>query len=293
MSEDQYAERKRLTFAQAEGVEPLATQLETKQLSKELRALLWAVIYGSMDQCRGRDGTRPVITDPWRNLLLERHVFVDHEMADEFNDSFVFHRDRLKTIFANGDHVQVLGFAQWLLRNPKTPPPVFVSIPVALKQARAAYVVVGRNTIVPIASDQERQAIDKAFADVATTEFGGARSHLRNAATELTAGRYPESVRESIHAVESVARVLDPSANTLDPALATLARSQTIHPALRAGFGRLYGFTNDEEGIRHPLLDEPVAAVDEADALYMLGSCASFASYLINKARQNGLLDKK
>jgi hypothetical protein len=37
--------------------------------------------------------------------------------------------------------------------------------------------------------------------------------------------------------------------------------------------------------------DEPVAQVDETDALYMLGSCAASVSYLINKARQAGLLD--
>jgi hypothetical protein len=48
--------------------------------------------------------------------------------------------------------------------------------------------------------------------------------------------------------------------------------------------------TSDEKGIRHALLDEPVARVDETDALYLLGSCAAFVSYLINKARQAGLL---
>jgi hypothetical protein len=63
-----------------------------------------------------------------------------------------------------------------------------------------------------------------------------------------------------------------------------------IHPALGKGFGSLYGFTSDEKGIRHALLDEPAAQVDETDALYMLGSCASFVSYLINKARHEGLL---
>jgi hypothetical protein len=63
-----------------------------------------------------------------------------------------------------------------------------------------------------------------------------------------------------------------------------------VHPALRNGFGNLYGFTSDEKGIRHPLLEKPDAQVDETDALYMLGSCAAFVSYLINKARHARLL---
>jgi hypothetical protein len=50
--------------------------------------------------------------------------------------------------------------------------------------------------------------------------------HLRlpaQAAEELTAGHYADSVRESIHAVESVARVLEPSA-VLSKALAELGK---------------------------------------------------------------------
>jgi hypothetical protein len=66
--------------------------------------------------------------------------------------------------------------------------------------------------------------------------------------------------------------------------------SAGIHGALKTGFSSLYGFTSDEKGIRHPLLLETKAQVDETDALYMLGSCAAFVSYLINKARGSGLI---
>ena len=56
------------------------------------------------------------------------------------------------------------------------------------------------------------------------------------------------------------------------------------------GFAAIYGFTSDEKGIRHPLLDDHTAKVDETDALFMIGACAAFVSYLINKARAAGLL---
>jgi hypothetical protein len=69
-----------------------------------------------------------------------------------------------------------------------------------------------------------------------------------------------------------VARALEPEAQKLGPALSKLEKSVRVHPALRKGFGSLYGFTSDEKGIRHALLDEPMAQVDETDALYMLGS---------------------
>ena len=143
--------------------------------------------------------------------------------------------------------------------------------------------------ISPIGSEAEREAIAKAFADLVDAEFEGARAHLRNAAQHLTAGEFADSVRESIHAVEATARVLEPSA-ALNSALGRLENSAKIHKALKHGFSSLYGYTSDEKGIRHPLLDDGTARVDETDALFMIGACASCVSYLINKARTAGLL---
>jgi hypothetical protein len=51
----------------------------------------------------------------------------------------------------------------------------------------------------------------------------------------------------------------------------------------------LYAYTSDEKGIRHALIDDSAAKVDETDALFMFGACAAFVSYLIGKARVNGL----
>jgi hypothetical protein len=177
-----------------------------------------------------------------------------------------------------------------VLRHEDKPLQLEIDVANALRKSRAAYAVFESDTIIPIGSDAERETLARAFTDLAASEFNGSRAHLRNAGSELTAGNYGPSIRESIHAVEAVARVLEPGAETLGPALSKLEKSARIHSALRKGFSNLYGFTSDENGIRHALLDEPVAQVDETDALYMLGSCAAFVSYLINRARQAGLL---
>jgi hypothetical protein len=117
-----------------------------------------------------------------------------------------------------------------------------------LAHERAASRIVDGDTIVPIGSEAELATIKRAFVDLTATEFHGARSHLRYAAEELTAGHYADSVRESIHAVESVAKVLEPSAKLLSTALASLEKSAYIHPARKSGFDKLYGYTNDERG---------------------------------------------
>jgi hypothetical protein len=143
-----------------------------------------------------------------------------------------------------------------------------------------------------VGSEAERQTIERAFLDLNSVEFQGARAHLRKAAERLTEGKYADSVRESVNAVEATARVLGPS-DALKSALTQLEKSVKIHPALKHGFGNLYGYTRDEEGIRHPRLDDGTANVDETDALFMIGACAAFVSYLINKARAAGLLSKR
>ncbi len=89
--------------------------------------------------------------------------------------------------------------------------------------------------------------------------------------------------------MESVVRVLEPKGD-FSKALAKLDAKAKIHSALRSGFNSIYGFTSDEKGIRHPLTDDTVAKADETDALFMVGACAAFVSYLINKSRVAGLL---
>jgi len=57
-----------------------------------------------------------------------------------------------------------------------------------------------------------------------------------------------------------------------------LEKKERLHPALKDGFTKLYGYTNDDDGIRHAMLDEP--NIDQSDAKYFLLSCTSFINYL-------------
>jgi hypothetical protein len=286
----EYEDRKRLTFEQAEGAEPLPSQLKLGEISPELRSRLWAIFHDLLAEARA-DYPHDALDGELVQVLRDWHVVRRFRAADEFNPSYQHWVERLKPIFLEGHYTKMLGFVQWVLRHEDKPLLLERDVANALRKSRSAYAVFEGDAIVPIGSDAERETLGRAFADVAASEFNGARMHLRNAGSELMASNYGPSIRESIHAVEAVARVLEPGTQTLGPALSKLEKSVRIHPALAKGFSSLYGFTSDEKGIRHALLDEPVAQVDETDALYMLGSCAAFVSYLINKARQAGLLD--
>ncbi len=284
-SDDAYADRKRLTFEQAEGFEPLPAQLRLKEISKELSALLWAIVYHST-----RVGLEQYILAPnWTTILFDYHVTRRYKAADEYYNDTRLLDPLLKSTLLSEDYIRVFGFLQFVLRHRSRPLGLAEKLDAVLVATRAAYRILDGNTIIPIGSDAELKTLERAFADLDASEFRGARAHLREAGAALTAANYSASIRESIHAV---ARTLGPE-NELRKSLARLERVTAIHGSLREGFVKIYGYTSDEQGIRHPLLDAQAARVDETDALFMIGACAAFVSYLISKARSAGLLNEK
>jgi hypothetical protein len=154
-----------------------------------VRVLLWEVIYSNVRRSWSGGGSG-FLTRPWEKIFYDKHVYRDHQPADEFYNVAKNLVEGLKTVFLHGDYTQVLGFVQWLLRRPDTPYDMADRIEAALQESGAAYSVFDRDTIVPIGSDAERETLVCAFADVSASEFNGARAHLRNAGSELTAGSY-------------------------------------------------------------------------------------------------------
>lgn len=288
MDDDEIARRKKLTFAQAEGAEPLPVQLQRTEVSPQLRAVVWDYIYRELNRTSRRE-MYSYVGDPWKGALNSLHVLFYHKPADEFDSSFNNAADAAKAAVMDSDWIKFYGWIQHLLRV--KPTPQFADmINKILIYSRSPYRVIDKEVLCPIGSDEEAQTVTRAFRDLNKVKnLAGGREHLKAAAQELSAGHFADSVRESMHAVESVVRVLEP-AGEFSKALAKLEASTNIHGALKKGFVAIYGFSSDEQGIRHPLLDKAAPDVDEADAIFMIGACSAFVSYLVNKARSAGLL---
>lgn len=110
--------------------------------------------------------------------------------------------------------------------------------------------------VAPISSAKEVETVQSAIRD---DTFPGASAHLK-AALDLLSRKtdpdYRNSIKESISAVESVSCAIAGSASaTLGTALKELSKNHALHPALRDSFLKLYGYTSDEDGIRHAMLE--------------------------------------
>ena len=282
---DKPADRRSISFAQAEGVDPMPSQLALRTISKELRLALWD--YWHQILVRAKSNTSYDIVGPVHSLMRRKHVYFDQKPADEFKPNRTTVSDVMKATIFSANYVQVYGLMEFLVRNGGAHHTDGLNN--IFEEYRAPYRIVD-GSVVPFASEHEGQAIQKAFLELRRAGLDAAREHLKASASHLSSGDFAASIRESMHAVESVARKLDGSAE-LSKALARLEKSAGIHAALKRGFSAIYGYTSDEKGIRHPLIDDPNAKVDESDALFMIGACASFVTYLIGKSRTAGILD--
>ncbi len=140
--------------------------------------------------------------------------------------------------------------------------------------------------LTPITSPVEVAAIEKAVIDLGVEEHFGARLHLLTALEFLGQKPRPDyrnSIKESISSIESIVnRIAGTNGNGISDALDRISEKHPMHRALKASFKSLYGYSSDENGIRHSILEE--SSIGYEEAAFMLIACSAFASFLIAKS---------
>lgn len=154
---------------------------------------------------------------------------------------------------------------------------------VVLTEEKAGYRMVD-GMIIPITNKHELDALKKALK----TEYESVNQHIAKAVSLYSKRKNPDyenSIKESISAVEAMCCIitgLTGAQATLGIAIKKLRDNGIhIHRAMESAFSSLYGYTSDENGIRHGGIDFKNAPAE--DAKYMLISCSAFVNYLIEK----------
>ena len=140
------------------------------------------------------------------------------------------------------------------------------------------------NLVVPITNKVELKTIEEAKS----IPYDSVRTHVSKALAlyaDRKAPDYENSIKESISAVEAMCCIitgLTGTQATLGAAIKKLKDNGVhIHRAMESAFSSLYGYTSDENGIRHGGIDFTNAPAE--DAKYMLISCSAFVNYLMEK----------
>ena len=127
----------------------------------------------------------------------------------------------------------------------------------------------------------EQQEVDE-IEHALETALGPVRTHLRRALELLSSRETPDyrnSIKESISAVESLAAIAaGANKGTLGKLIKKLEDEIQLHPALTTAFSSLYGYTSDEGGIRHALMESESVRFD--DAKFFLVVCSAFINFV-------------
>jgi len=271
-------------FSQRLGLKPSEQVIQTSSMNSELRNSLWNAlhfaIWESDDFMHHRFGKMPRI-DSLSKILWFRYF---KKPVDEI-PSYGYQNRSERILKIIREHFflvpwnEVYEFLEFIVEvERKATPKLAEFLNKTLEQEMSGFRFIG-NILSPVTGDQERLMLEAAIVDPRFTAVG---SHLERALAMLahrTDPDYRNSIKESMSAVEAMARIIaDDEKATLGQALKMLKKNRDLHPTLLDGFSKLYGYTSDENGVRHAMMEEP--DLNQDDAKYFLLSCTSFVNYL-------------
>lgn len=282
---------RKLLFSQRVGLAPIEPPLQLNAISDELRIALWNALCVSVFNQFSTSGTFRALRSGSEVRDSNLWPLLSELWADHFNRPLDEIPDRwdklygvLREWFFKTEWDQVFDLIEFV--GGRVPDEFVDHLSTlandALERFNSGYRFIG-GAFVEITSEQELGEVDAALS----APFATVRQHLKRA-LELLADRakpdYRNSIKESISGVEALAREVsgEPKA-TLGDLLKVLEREKRLHPALAGAFAKLYGYTNDADGIRHSLTDE--GNLTAADARFMLVTCSAFVHYVIDTVR--------
>jgi len=276
-------------FSERLGHKPIRNSIQIDGINDGLKNGLWNAFYGayflsSKGEFEGAidDINLKFFAHVWNNFLKRR--------IDDMPDWWYFLKSSFKSFFFKCKWWEVYDFLEFIASNDpdsQRRQNLTQNCNSIMERELAGFRFVDVQ-ISPITSEQEITEIEEAL-----DTSNQVNTHLKQAIAHLSNKEKPDyrnSVKESISAVEGICKLItnNPKA-TLSSAINEMEMKQIIklHPDLRDALKKIYSWTNDDEGIRHALKDDPT--LDAEDAKYMLIVCSAFVNYLKVKAIKAGI----
>lgn len=276
-----------LTFGKRFGLEPINIPFQIDNIDKTLRIELWNAHYIFIHESieHGDKYLKDALTPIYKLVWI--HFF--KEPFDDFPRYEFQVGNYIRHFIESGSWYKVYEYFEFMFVNLKD---VYSFkkkeyedyINEILRRNNSGYTL-SNNKFIPITNKTEINEIERAQKISKKYNLNGIQEHL-NASIELLSQKpnpdYRNSIKESVSMVEAISRIIEPSANTLGKALNKLDQKNKINGSLKAGFEKLYAYSNDKNGIRHALMEDE--NIDVEDARFFLVSCSAFSNYLIEKA---------
>jgi hypothetical protein len=251
-------------------------------MDDELRNSLWSAlqmnIWQHVQLSRYSGKTFFDLNDEIYTLFVRLWLHYFKRPVDNLRDDWMSTINSLRVNFFNWEWYEVYDFVEFIANNyPYNDRDSFISICNSYMERECSAYRFVDGLITRITDEEEVSEIELALQKT----DGPVRTHLRRALELLSDRKKPDyrnSIKESISAVESLTAVVLGQKGTLGQLIKKLEDEIGLHPALRAAFSSLYGYTSDESGIRHAILESK--AVNFEDAKFFLVACSAFANFV-------------
>lgn len=272
----------RLNFSQRNGLVELPSQLQLRKVSESHRRLIEFAIFKEMRES-WKFGKQPnYLVGNWLRFAEDFHVVFLGKRIPEFRSLTTVFQNEISSVCFETKYSKLFDFLEFLVGHDDISLNLKNKIAQSFFETRSAYRM-HDGQVIAVGNHEQAEALTLAFSDAEQFGARAARTHLRSASTALKNEKWADCVRESINAVEATVRKIDAGAHSVDAALKAIEKRGHLHPALKKALNTLYGYTSDEEGVRHSLVFEEEAKVDETDSLFMLGACSVFVSFLLRR----------
>lgn len=273
-----------MSFSERYGYSKSRVIVQREELDDDTRVALWNLFYAYNEKLRSdQSALRPV-------TVLSEYLWGDYlQLPLDDCPSVTSVWSQLKDRVLRGEWYEPFNLLEFLLSTQplaRYHAELARTVNIELEKKLTAYRVIN-DKVVPLDSEAEGTAVASALDELQTTLLAGVRHHL-STAIDLLADRakpdYANSVKESISAVEAILELIT-GEGVLSKALPKLPASGIkVHSAQVEAWKKLYGWTSDEDGVRHSAKAPP--EVGQAMAKYMLVTSSAFVSLLVEEARR-------
>lgn len=278
-------------FSDRIGVTRVPNVLQTESMSDALRNSLWNCLDSTILHVRNNDALAlavHTICAKFYKLPADILPLYRHRKIEWFRDKFFDPGFQWYQLY---NLIEFVVDNYYFFMSASNLNAFKAEINEVLEEEMSGYRFIG-DVLSPITSPDEIKSVSSAIEAANANELFGTKKHLEAAIVLISqkpTSDYRNSIKESISAIESLAKQLTGEAGGgLEKALSKLDSAVKFHGAFKAGLLSLYGYTSDEDGIRHAILEEKDIGFDEAK--FMLVTCSALINFIISKANKNGLL---
>ncbi len=283
-----------MRFSERYGHRKVRDIVQIESIDEPLKNALWSLMKVHIwDQVRASTGiyggyyisadtnreTYALCQRLWFNYFKKPLDTLDHDWSEVLK--------QLRTYFFKCEWYELYDFIEFCANNYERhqfKERFTSSCNAALEKEMSAYRFID-GLISQITEQEQLDEIEKALEE----SRGPVHTHLRRSLELLSSRETPDyrnSIKESVCAVESLVGLVLGSKGTLGQLIKKLEDEINLHPALKAAFSSLYGYTSDGGGIRHTLLESENIRFE--DAKFFMVVCSAFINFVESKVAQNG-----